>query len=58
MSAGTTHITGFVNSKDRMIRGLTNYAKPNKRMAQVMATKRKIEEVEMLFDVLRLTSVA
>jgi predicted protein tyrosine phosphatase len=58
MTAGTTHITGFICSKDRMVRGLTPYAKPNKRMVQVMATRRKIEEMEMMVDILRLTSVA
>lgn len=55
MSVCTAHITGFICSKDRMVRGLTPYPKPNKRMAQVMATKRKIEEMYMMLDVLQLT---
>ena len=55
MSVCTAHITGFICSKDRMVRGLTPYPKPNKRMAQVIATKRKIEEMYMMLDVLQLT---
>jgi predicted protein tyrosine phosphatase len=58
MAAGTTHIAGFICSKGRMLRGLTPYAKPNKRMVQVMATKRKIEEMEMMLDILRITCAA
>jgi len=57
MPAGASHITGFVCSKDRMVRGLYPYAKPNKRMTRIMATKRKIEELEMLFDILKLTAI-
>jgi hypothetical protein len=48
-------IAGFIRSKDRMVRGLTPCAKRNNRLVQVMATKRKLEEIEMLLDVLRLT---
>jgi predicted protein tyrosine phosphatase len=38
-----------------MVRGLTPYAKPNKRMVQIMASKRKTEEMYMMLDVLQLT---
>ena len=58
MSVGSSHITGYICSKDRMVRGLTPYAKPNKRMVQVMTTKRKIEEMEMLVDLLSILNVA
>ena len=55
MSVCTAHITGYICSKDRMVRGLTPYAKPNKRMVQIMASKRKTEEMYMMLDVLQLT---
>ncbi len=55
MSVCTTHITGYICSKARMVRGLTPYAKPNKRMVQIMASKRKTEEMYMMLDVLQLT---
>ena len=51
-------IAGFIRSKDRMIRRLTPCAKPNNCKVQVVATKRKIEEMEMLLDILRLTGAA
>lgn len=56
MAHGTSHLVGFICKKDRMVRGLTGYTKASKRMAKIMSTKRKIEELEMLRDVLRLTN--
>ena len=51
-------ITGFIRSKGRMTRSLNPCAKSNNCRVQVVATKRKIEEMEMLLDILRLTGVA
>ena len=55
MAHGKSYLTGFICSKDRMIRGLPGYTKASKRMCKIMETRRKIEELEMQREVVRLT---